>query len=381
MSTRYTHTNLVAHDWRRLSRFYQEVFGCRPLPPPRSHSGDWLARGVGVPGVSLEGEHLLMPGHGPEGPTLEIFTYHPTEASPEPRANRAGLAHLAFRVESVPDHLDAMVAAGGSRLGEVVVREVEGVGTLTFTYARDPEGNLVELQSWERSETTGPPPREVPVEAAYDSWAESYDTGPNPTRDLDAVVLRRLLPDLAGQRVLEIGCGTGKNTPALRGADRVVGLDLSEAMLERARRRLESGDGAPVEFVRHDLTRGLPFPDGSFEVVTSNLVLEHVEDLGPVLREVARVLTPGGLALLVEFHPYRQFQGRGARFRLPEGGEEILVPFHVHHLGEFHRAARDAGLVLEDLQEWCAPEDPQLARPPGPEDLPRLLSLRFRLPA
>lgn len=145
---RYGHTNLIASDWRRLAAFYERVFGCVPVPPARNQEGEWLERGTGVPAAKLEGVHLRLPGHGPDGPTLEIFTYSRIIPQTEPVANRAGFAHLAFGVEDVRQALNAVIEAGGLAIGEVVSTVVEGRGRIEFVYARDPEGNIVELQRW-----------------------------------------------------------------------------------------------------------------------------------------------------------------------------------------------------------------------------------------
>src|SRR5262245_59726127 len=72
---RYAHTNLIAHDWRRLASFYTDLFGCTLVPPERNYSGADLEAGTGVPGAQLTGAHLRLPGHGDSGPTLEIFHY------------------------------------------------------------------------------------------------------------------------------------------------------------------------------------------------------------------------------------------------------------------------------------------------------------------
>lgn len=145
---RYGHTNLIACDWKRLAAFYEQVFGCVPVPPARNQHGDWLERGTGVPGAHLEGVHLRLPGHGPDGPTLEVYTYSRTIPQAEPVANRAGYGHLAFGVDDVRQALDAVVEAGGKAVGEVVSTTVEGRGRIEFAYARDPEGNIIELQRW-----------------------------------------------------------------------------------------------------------------------------------------------------------------------------------------------------------------------------------------
>ena len=67
---------LIAKDWKALSRSYQDLYGCTPVPPVRDFKGADLERGTGIPGAELRGEHLLLPGHGPNGPTLEIFNYN-----------------------------------------------------------------------------------------------------------------------------------------------------------------------------------------------------------------------------------------------------------------------------------------------------------------
>jgi catechol 2,3-dioxygenase-like lactoylglutathione lyase family enzyme len=146
----YVHTNLIAHDVDSLVRFYEEVLGCTKVPPARDQAGAWLERATRVPRAHLRGHHLRLPGHGPEGPTLEVFAYDEVLPQSTPAPNRAGFGHLAFVVADVEEALAAILAAGGSALGEVVEVEVPGAGSLCFTYARDPEGNILELQRWSR---------------------------------------------------------------------------------------------------------------------------------------------------------------------------------------------------------------------------------------
>ena len=148
MPVRYTHTNIIASDWRLLSHFYIQVFNCESIPPERHLSGEWLEKGTAVKDAQLQGIHLRLPGYGDTGPTLEIFSYREMEEKLPPAANRLGLGHLAFSVENVHDTLNTVIIHGGHTIGEVVVKHVAGVGTLTFVYALDPEGNFLELQNW-----------------------------------------------------------------------------------------------------------------------------------------------------------------------------------------------------------------------------------------
>ena len=147
---RYVHTNIIAKDWKALSLFYQKVFHCVPVPPERNLRGEWLDRITGIPKVHIAGEHLRLPGYGDAGPTLEIFSYGEMDFANPKRLNGAGLSHLAFEVEDVPETLEQLERHGGSAIGEVVSREYPNMGVATFVYCRDIEGNIIELQSWKR---------------------------------------------------------------------------------------------------------------------------------------------------------------------------------------------------------------------------------------
>jgi catechol 2,3-dioxygenase-like lactoylglutathione lyase family enzyme len=97
--------------------------------------------------VRIRGIHLCLPGYE-NGPTLEIFSYEPDNLSGSVRINRQGWGHIAFLVDSVSDVLAKVLEYGGSRLGKTITEEYHGVGVLTAVYARDPEGNIIEIQNW-----------------------------------------------------------------------------------------------------------------------------------------------------------------------------------------------------------------------------------------
>ena len=149
INPRYVHTNLVARDWKRLARFYEEVLGCTPVPPERNLAGAWLEAATGVPEARIQGIHLRLPGCGEGGPTLEIFQYGPEAGRLTGAVNRPGYGHIAFVVDDVPTARKAVLAAGGSAVGETVTVQISGAGTITFAYLADPEGNVVELQHWD----------------------------------------------------------------------------------------------------------------------------------------------------------------------------------------------------------------------------------------
>jgi catechol 2,3-dioxygenase-like lactoylglutathione lyase family enzyme len=145
---KYGHTNLIAKDWKALARFYQDVLGCTPVPPERHYQGKELERGTGIPGAEVSGAHLRLPGHGPDGPTLEIFTYTTLAERPSVAVNRPGFGHIAFMVDDVQGAREELLAAGGRAIGDVVTLTAPNGARVTWTYVTDPEGNVIELQSW-----------------------------------------------------------------------------------------------------------------------------------------------------------------------------------------------------------------------------------------
>jgi len=149
---RYLHTNLISADLRSLAQFYIDVFGCIPVPPERDFSGAKLEAGTGLPGAHLKGMHLRLPGLGDNGPTLEVFNYNTLESRPETAVNRPGFGHIAFQVPDIEKARQEVFSAGGKQVGEVVTVELSNGTRITWCYVTDPEGNIVELQSWSSGE-------------------------------------------------------------------------------------------------------------------------------------------------------------------------------------------------------------------------------------
>ena len=203
------------------------------------------------------------------------------------------------------------------------------------------------------------------VQEAYDHWSATYDTDDNLTRDLDQVATRETLADLRCRSILELGCGTGKNTALLAQiGEEVQALDFSEGMLKKAKEKLGSES---VTFSLADITKQWPCADGSADLVVCNLVLEHIEDLSFIFSEASRSLVEGGRFFICELHPFRQYQGTKARFQRDQGTSEIQA--FVHHISDFLEAAEKNGLTLKGCREWWHEEDQNA--------LPRLVSFMF----
>lgn len=203
------------------------------------------------------------------------------------------------------------------------------------------------------------------VKKAYNSWAETYDSDLNFTRDLDEAVTREVLNGSRYARTLELGCGTGKNTSFLSGiSEKMWAVDFSEGMISKAKEKLNLSN---VTFTLADVTKPWPFSEGSLDLIVSNLILEHIGDLGFIFSEASRTLKKGGTFFLSELHPFRQYQGKKARF---ERGEEIIrIDAYIHDISDFLLSAKDNSLNLKDLSEWRHEKDLG--------NVPRLISFRF----
>ena len=148
---KFVHTNIIAKDWKKLSRFYQNVFGCKPVEFQRDLSGEWLEQLTGIKDVRLVGEHLALPGYDGELPTLEIFSYNEITQENEVPINRTGIRHIAFEVEDIDSVLQKALQEGAEQLGEKVTKEYPNNTIAAFLYIRDIEGNIIELQNWKET--------------------------------------------------------------------------------------------------------------------------------------------------------------------------------------------------------------------------------------
>lgn len=203
------------------------------------------------------------------------------------------------------------------------------------------------------------------IQNAYNEWSETYDSDENLTRDLDQQVTRDLLGDLHVTSLLEIGCGTGKNTVFLAHiARQVISVDFSQGMIEKAKEKVKADN---VRFSMMDITQPWKFEDQSFDLIVCNLVLEHIQDLSFVFAEAARTLRPNGRFFVNELHPFKQYDGKKARFFRNE--QKIEVDAFIHQLSDFYHAAVSNGLTLVNLNEYWHPEDQN--------QLPRIISLLF----
>ena len=200
----------------------------------------------------------------------------------------------------------------------------------------------------------------------YNIWAYQYDNNINPTRDLDKAITKESLSNIDFFKVLELGCGSGKNTEWLiTKADKLVGLDFSKNMLALARKKITS---PKVTFINADLNEKWPVNNDSFDLATINLTLEHIKILDHIFNSVFMKLDQGGKCFVCELHPKKQLAGSKAQFK--ENGTKILLDIFQHSEQEYIQSAEKAGFNLLVKEDWYDNE----------KDIPRLISFLFEKP-
>lgn len=200
----------------------------------------------------------------------------------------------------------------------------------------------------------------------YNQWSATYDAIENKTRDLEKLAGQQVLSRQSFARVLEWGCGTGKNTLWLKEkVSRLLAVDFSEGMIQKAKEKINDDK---VSFLLADITKPWSFAHEPFDLVTCSLILEHIEDLSFVFKQANKLLPNGGYFYLCELHPYKQYTGSKARFETAEG-LQVLQCF-VHHVSDYATAALQNNFSVAALQEWFDEENRNSP--------PRLVSFLFQ---
>ena len=200
----------------------------------------------------------------------------------------------------------------------------------------------------------------------YNKWAFQYDNNINLTRDLDKIVIKKSLVNLNFSNVLELGCGSGKNTEWLiTRANKLVGLDFSKGMLDIARNKIISPKAI---FIETDLNEKWAISNNAFDIATVNLTLEHIEILDHIFSSLFMKLTRGGKCFVCEIHPKKQLSGSKARFKI--NGTEFILDVFQHSEEDYIQSAEIAGFKLLTKKDWYDNEN----------DIPRLISFLFEKP-
>ena len=187
----------------------------------------------------------------------------------------------------------------------------------------------------------------VSVQEGYRDWRASYETTVEDDMDVALLAAIESVPWRSVRRAADLGCGTGRTGAWLRarGVGRIDGIDVTPEMLAAARARgvYERLDQADV--------RATGLPAHAYDLVTTSLVDEHLPDLRPLYREVARLLAPAGFYVLAGYHPhFIMTTGIPTHFdRRP--GDSVAIETYVHLLSDHVTGAIAAGFSLLEMRE------------------------------
>jgi SAM-dependent methyltransferase len=212
----------------------------------------------------------------------------------------------------------------------------------------------------------------LPVPEGYAAWAETYEATVLDLMDIRLLERLATVPWSSARRVLDLACGTGRCGAWLkgRGVGAVDGVDLTTAMLERARAK-----GVYSSLMVGDVT-ALDLPDGGYDLVTQLLADEHLADLGPLYREAARVSGSAARFVLAGYHPWFLMAGIPTHFdRAP--GDPVAIQSHVHLPSDHVRAAHAAGWRLAEFEEGLVDEAWIAAKPKWAAHRDRPVSFAF----
>ncbi|GIL40559.1 class I SAM-dependent DNA methyltransferase [Roseiterribacter gracilis] len=180
----------------------------------------------------------------------------------------------------------------------------------------------------------------------YGEWAPTYEATVLDLMDLRLLAQLRCVDWKESAAAIDLACGTGRIGAWLRaqGVRRLDGVDLTPAMLALATQKnvydtLQQGDVTAT---------GLTY--GAYDLATQSLADEHLADLQPLYREVARLLRPGGRFVLVGYHPHFLMLGMPTHFDRANG-ESVTVESHVHLFADHVAAAHAHGFVLQEMIE------------------------------
>ena len=212
----------------------------------------------------------------------------------------------------------------------------------------------------------------LPVREVYSAWAQTYEATVLDLMDLRLLERLTTVDWPAAGRALDLACGTGRGGVWLRtrGVSALDGLDLTPAMLQRARAK-----GVYDRLTEGDVT-ATGLPGETYGLVTMLLADEHLADLAPLYREAARLARAGGRFVLVGYHPWFLMSGVPTHFD-DASGQPLAIESHVHLFADHVRAAHAAGFRLAELEEGLVDAAWIAAKPKWAEREGRPVSFAF----
>ncbi|MEO8416102.1 MAG: class I SAM-dependent methyltransferase [Ginsengibacter sp.] len=187
------------------------------------------------------------------------------------------------------------------------------------------------------------------AESAYDLWAENYDNQPNNLMlAWDEEIFSALLNsiDLKNKTVTDVGCGTGRHWQKIfdKMPQRFFGYDVSEGMLRKLNEKFPQ---AETHLLSGNKLSALQ--DECIDCILSTLTIAHIQNAGQALREWNRVLKPGGVMIITDYHP--SVLAKGGKRTFAHHEKTIAIKNYVHTIGDIKGLAKQLHLQVSRLVE------------------------------
>jgi ubiquinone/menaquinone biosynthesis C-methylase UbiE len=181
-------------------------------------------------------------------------------------------------------------------------------------------------------------PKETAPKKGYDLWAPDYDDQPgNLMLDLDEEIFSGMInqTDMTGKVIADIGCGTGRHWEKMlaRKPAKIMGFDVSTGMIEQLKNKFPQAE----TFLLRD-NKMPAIENNSCDIVVSTLAIAHIEEIEDAFGEWNRVLKPGGVIILTDYHPEALAKGANRTFR--HRGKLISVRNYVHPVEKVRMLAK-----------------------------------------
>lgn len=227
------------------------------------------------------------------------------------------------------------------------------------------------------------------VEFNWDKMAEAYEAFTNGEDSYSNVIewrnIEKLIPSLENKIILDLGCGTGRFSFLFEQyrPRQIIGIDISEEMIKIGK-KIGQERNSIVEFVQKDIEKLSDFQANSIDFIFSSTVLHYIEDLNPIMKEINRLLVPGGTCILSVINPVYsacypvakvngtfpkdeewtiKYLDKSIRayiqpwIEYTDGIDNFLSYSYHHTMADYINSIVKGGLQIEELLEPLPPEE------------------------
>tara|TARA_Y100000034_G_scaffold88576_1_gene106338 strand:- start:3532 stop:4221 length:690 start_codon:yes stop_codon:yes gene_type:complete len=196
--------------------------------------------------------------------------------------------------------------------------------------------------------------KKISVKKAYKIWSKNYDMVCNTAILCEGNKPINSLGKLKGKKILDLGCGTGRNSIKIaRKGAKVIGIDFSKDMLKIAKNKAEKLN-LDIKFDEQNFLKKIKFKSKTFDGIICNLVFGHIKNTLPIIKEMKRVLKNNGIIVITDIHPFAWFLPLGKEYHNFFIPPKLKIKSHgyKHYVFEMYKQFMKTELNLLDIEEF-----------------------------